>query len=314
MARVALDSFNPIASRLERNETLLLDGGLATELERAGRRLDSALWSARCLIDAPDELRAIHESFYLAGADVLLTATYQAAPRSLRRAGVAEDDLAGFYEHAVQLARVPALPDREPPLVAASAGPYGAALGDGSEYRGDYSASPAELIEFHGERLALLAGTSAALVAFETIPSASEVRAILQALRSHPRTPAWLSFSCRDTGHLADGTPIEEVAAPAQAHPQIVALGVNCLPPENAGALLKRIGSTGSKPLLAYPNSGETFDPGTRRWMGSGSPEAFAQHLGPWLDAGCRLAGGCCRTGPEHLAALRQALELRAKP
>ena len=96
-------------------------------------------------------------------------------------------------------------------LIAASVGPYGATMADGSEYHGNYGLTDQALREFHKDRLFLLDQTAADILACETIPSQQEAH-ILHDLLLETETPAWVSLSCKDGGHINDGTAIEEIA------------------------------------------------------------------------------------------------------
>ena len=194
------------------------------------------------------------------------------------------------------------------PLVAASIGPYGAVLHDGSEYRGDYGLSVDELREFHEARLRLFDRSGADVLALETIPSLAEAQALAELL-SGCRTPAWVSFSCRDDRRISDGSPIESAAALFQDHPVVAAMGINCTPPQFAAKLIERIHKTvPGKSVIAYPNSGETYDAGTNSWSGTVTPLDYAAAAREWHSAGAKIIGGCCRTGPAHIAAIREAV------
>lgn len=273
---------------------VLLDGGLATELEALGHDLRDPLWSARLLRDAPADIRAVHESYVAAGADCLITASYQATLGPLRR------------EHlllSVALARA-----ARPRLVAASVGPYGAARADGSEYTGDYG--EVDLAAWHAERFAVLDGSDADLLACETIPSFAEARALAGLLG---RKPAWFSFTCRDGERVSDGTPIRECARFLDGVDGVCAIGVNCTAPRHVLSLVAEVRSATRKPVVAYPNSGERWDAQARAWRGERDPVSFAGEAERWLRAGAALLGGCCRTGPAHIRAMRDRLPLVAR-
>jgi homocysteine S-methyltransferase len=289
---------------LAREPFAILDGGLATALERDGCDLDDPLWSARILLDEPGRITAVHRRFVEAGADVITTASYQATIPGFVARGIDEARARELLRSTVALARAAAEPST---LVAASIGSYGAYLADGSEYRGDYGLERAALVEFHRPRLRELSDARPDLLAFETIPSAVEAAAIAALLDAEPGPRAWVSFSLRqhaDDLAISDGTALAEAAAPLIAHPRVAALGVNCVGPTAVLPALEALATLAPDvPLIAYPNSGERWR--DRGWTGEGCPpERLATLARRWLDAGARLIGGCCRTGPEHVAAL----------
>jgi homocysteine S-methyltransferase len=306
-----------IAQLLSERGVVILDGGLASELESRGYDLDDPLWSARLLLDEPEALAAVHRSYALAGADVVTSATYQATVAGMQSRGVrrsvAEDALRGAVALARRATRKPGPTGEatsEGPLIAASIGSYGAFLADGSEYRGDYGLDGRELAEFHGPRLDLLA-PDADLLGFETIPSAVEVHAITRLLEDDG-PPAWLSLSCRDASHLADGSPLEEMASFVESCPAIIALGVNCLPPSMVADCVATLRKVTDKPIVVYPNSGERFVGRDAGWEGAAlGPEPFAQLARSWIELGARWIGGCCRTTPAHIRAIARVVDSR---
>jgi homocysteine S-methyltransferase len=311
----ALDvcDMNPLALFLEKQGFVMLDGGLATEMERNGADLDDDLWSAKMLIEAPEVIRMVHSGFLKAGADIIASATYQASFEGFAAAGYS----AGQAERLLSLGVDLALLARESfwsftdhrrgrlrPLVAASIGPYGASLHDGSEYHGSYGLSRKQLADFHRPRLEVLAATEADIIAFETIPSLLEAEALLEVLAEYPAKPAWLSFSCKDGKHVSHGELFSECAALADQSDQVVAIGVNCTSPEHVSALLKSAAEVNSL-LAVYPNSGEKWNASNNCWTGDGSGSMPVQE---WYDLGARLIGGCCRTTTEDIAAMRAEL------
>ncbi|HZD10243.1 MAG TPA: homocysteine S-methyltransferase, partial [Candidatus Binatia bacterium] len=197
------------------------------------------------------------------------------------------------------------------PIVAASVGPYGAFLADGSEYRGSYGLDEDELFDFHRPRWHLLAGCAPDLMACETIPSASEARALARLMSETPQVPSWISFTCRDERHLSDGTPVYELVARLEEVPQLVAVGINCTAPRFIPELVREVRRATRKPVVVYPNSGERWDAARRRWIGLSVPEDFADQSLAWRAAGATLVGGCCRTGPRHVSEIRN-VQLKA--
>ncbi|MXW56825.1 MAG: homocysteine S-methyltransferase [Gemmatimonadales bacterium] len=309
---------DPIRAFIEREGFLVLDGGLATELEALGCDLDDPLWSARALVDESEAIRTAHRRYLEAGADCIATATYQAtfegfAARGLDAAatvrilrdsvGLAISARADFLGGRVAPDRPPP-GSRPPPLVAASIGPYGAYLADGSEYTGDYGLSAAELYDFHAPRWEVLAETEADVLACETTPSVEETRAYCR-LAAVSHRPTWVSFQCRDGARLADGTPLETAVALCDAEPHVVAVGVNCVDPRLVAPLIRAARRTTKKPILAYPNSGEAWDAEAKRWMGPATPMDWARSAAEWRQEGADGVGGCCRVGPAEIAAIR---------
>jgi len=300
---------NPIIPFIEQQGALILDGGLATELERRGANLSDALWSARLLADDPAIIRQVHLDYYWAGADCCTGASYQATLPGFVARGLSPDEARALIVRSVRLAAEArdafwaAGPHRRRlrPLVAASVGPYGAYLADGSEYTGDYDLDEAGLIDFHRERWALLSGTGPDLLACETLPSFAEARALAHLLAETPGAWAWLSFTCRDGAHISDGTPIAECATWLTGRPGVAAIGVNCTPPRFMPDLIRALSAASDTPIVVYPNSGESYDPAGKRWLGQSVPAEFGTYSREWRKLGAALIGGCCRTTPDHI-------------
>jgi homocysteine S-methyltransferase len=291
---------------------IILDGGFATELEQRGHDLSDDLWSARLLRDDPDEIIATHLAFFRAGADVATTASYQASIEGFVRHGRTRAEAEEFLRDSVRLARVAAslaeAEDGVRRLVAASVGPYGAVLADGSEYHGKYSVSDAFLRDFHRPRMAVLAAAGADLLAIETVPSLQEATALLAVLEEMPvTTRAWLSLSCADDRSTRRGDDVTDAFALAAAADRVVAVGVNCTAPEHVTALVTRAVAASGKPAVAYPNSGEGWDAARRSWTGAGAvvDVALARE---WVAAGAAYVGGCCRVGSGDIARLAAGL------
>ena len=288
---------DPVAGLLENQEVLILDGGLATELEARGHDLSDELWSARLLRDDPGAVRDVHKAYLEAGADCIITSSYQATVESL-----GEPLLSLSTQLAIE-ARAAVSPHA---LVAASVGPYGAARADGSEYTGAYDLDERGLVEFHARRFEILARSGADLLACETIPSYAEARALAHLLNETPGIWAWFSFSCRDERLISDGTPLAECVAYLRGRDRIAALGINCTAPEFVKNLIGEVRRSTDRPVVVYPNSGEKYDAGAKRWTGQAAD--FARSAVSWKEAGATLIGGCCRTNPEHIRQLRREL------
>ena len=296
---------------------LILDGGLATELERRGHDVSGPLWSARLLADAPEAIEQLHYDYFDAGARCVISASYQASFEGFAALGLDDDETEALLVRSIALARGAreryasspgAGHDSRARYVAASVGPYGATRHDGSEYHGEYGLSVAQLIAFHARRFQVLAESDADVVACETIPSLEEVRALLALARDHPGTHAWVSCTSHDGAHTAHGEPLGEVARLADDVENVVAVGVNCVRPEVVLPSIRALRGGTDKPIVAYPNSGEQWNAERRGW--DGSPSAMLEQLAPsWVEAGARIVGGCCRTGPAQIAWLARHLD-----
>ncbi len=311
----------PLLGRALAAGPVVLDGGLATQLERAGQDVSGALWSARVLLDAPEAVVAAHQAYFAAGARVATTASYQASREGFAGLGLDVAASDRLLRRSVALAREAqdrcGAPDR---WVAASVGPYGAVLADGSEYTGAYTdpgwagrsgggLTVGELQGWHRPRLEVLASAGPDLLACETLPALAEVEALCHELDRLDR-PAWVSMTVVVDGAGAvrtrRGEPAEEGFAMAGEVPGVVAVGVNCLDPRDVLPAVEQAARASGKPVVAYPNSGETWDAGRRAW--TGSPEPVPADVHAWVQAGVRLVGGCCRVGPEQVRTLADAL------
>ena len=290
----------------------VLDGGLASELEYQGAKIDTPLWSAQVLEDMPEKVAAVHRAYIEAGAQCIATCSYQVSRMGYIEVGLTAERADAALLRAVVIARSVAsgFPSRRV-LVAGSLGPYGAALHNGGEYHGNYDCSYADLVRFHSERIEVFARASTAqrpdLLAFETFPSLEEVRAVGEALRPWPAIPAWFSFSCRDQSHVSHGERVADCVALVASFPQTVAIGVNCVRPQWIPSLIAELRSASRLPVIVYPNSGEGWDAANRCWTGVSDPDDFGAKAADWFRAGAQIVGGCCRTRPAHIRQVAQA-------
>jgi len=322
---------------------VVLDGGLSNQLEAQGCELSDELWSARLLADDPEQLRAAHAAYVRAGAQVLITGSYQASFEGFARRGVDRREAAGLFRRSVQLARAAAesgtgphagrrgadgdgAPVRTGPpgvqaavWVAGSVGPYGAVRADGSEYRGRYGLSVRELAAFHRPRAAALAEAEPDVLALETVPDVTEAEALLRAVRGLG-TPVWLSYTI-EGGRTRAGQPLADAFALAAGEDDVLAVGVNCCTAADADAAVAEAAACSGKPVVVYPNSGEVWDARARAWRGEptfpppGCERDTARLLAGWVARGARLLGGCCRVGPDGIARLaRQAPPVQPSP
>ncbi len=292
----------------------VLDGGLATELEARGHDLSDRLWSARLLVDDPDAVVAAHEAFFRAGADVAITASYQASFAGFAAQGIERVETERLLRRSVELARAARARlagDGRRRWVAASVGPYGAALADGSEYRGRYTLDGAALAAWHRPRLEVLVDAGPDLLALETVPDADEAAALVAAVAGCP-VPAWLSYSIAG-GRTRAGQPLDEAFAVVAGSREIVAVGVNCCAPDDVEPAIAVARQVTGKPVVVYPNSGERWHADRRRWVGPArySAEQAAGWAARWVAAGAAAVGGCCRVRPRDIAAVARAVGRR---
>lgn len=293
---------------------LILDGGLATELERHGYDISGPLWSARVLLETPDAIEQLHYDYFRAGADCVISASYQASYEGFAKLGISKEESTALLHKSVSLAQAARNKiDSEQPIgrqrfVAASVGPYGATLHDGSEYHGNYGLSVEELKSFHNERFKVLSESGADVLACETIPSIDEARTLLDLLRDHSTTDAWFSFTSPDGVHTAHGERLVDCARLLDAEEKVVAIGVNCIHPRVVQTAIGEIAAGTSKSIVVYPNSGEVWDITERKWIGAPDTETLATLAPKWVESGAVIVGGCCRTGPKEIADLAKAL------
>lgn len=280
---------------LVREPFTLVDGGLSTALEELGEHPTGLLWTAAALLDRPEVVTAAHRRYVDAGADVVITSSYQASEAGFVAAGLSVADARRVLLSTTAVARASGAA-----LVAASIGPYGAYLADGSEYRGDYVASWAEIRAFHRARLEVLVDSGPDAFAVETIPLAAEAEIIVEELRSFTDTPTWVSFSCRDDVHTCGGDVLAEAARRVAG--AVDAVGVNCTAPQHVEPLLRSLDV--DLPKVTYPNHGATWDAEHRCWLGPTGGAELPGLVPAWIAAGARLIGGCCGVGSEGIRAL----------
>ena len=290
----------------------MLDGGMATELERRGCDISGPLWSAHVLAASPKTIEDVHLSYLEAGADCILTASYQVSAMGYAEIGSGPEAAVSAMRQSVDLAvaarNLYRKESSRPVWIAASLGPYGAALHDGSEYHGNYKASFSDLVRYHAERLAVIENTEADFVALESVPSLEEAEAIVEALHRHPSVHGWISFTCKDEQHVSHGEKLAHCAEFLDKQRQVIAIGINCTQPGLIRPLIGELKRASSKPIVVYPNSGEGWDAEHRCWTGTSDAAGFGVLAREWTEAGAQIIGGCCRTGPEHIRAIRESL------
>lgn len=289
---------------------VVVDGGLSTQLTALGEDVSGQLWTGRVLLDNPAAIQRAHAEYVAAGADVVITSSYQLSRRGFTEIGLTTADADAALRASTATARAAVAGSSA--RVAASVGPYGAVLHDGSEYRGRYGLSAGQLAGFHRERLDVLADTAPDLLAVETIPDVDEAAALVEVLADHPGIPAWMTFSAVDDAHTCAGQPIEEAARVAASVPSVVAIGVNCTDPRHVSGLVSRIHATVALPIVVYPNAGGEWDAADGTWHDAGSPVFPAELVDEWRAAGAVAIGGCCGTDARSISGLAQLLAASA--
>ncbi|KAJ9171991.1 hypothetical protein P3X46_015284 [Hevea brasiliensis] len=314
----------------------IIDGGLATELERHGADLNDPLWSAKCLLTSPHLIRSVHLDYLEAGADIIITASYQATIQGFEAKGFSSEESEGMLRRSVEIAceardiyyeRCKAgasdsnndirILKQRPILVAASVGSYGAYLADGSEYSGNYGdeVTLETLKDFHRKRVQVVAESGADLIAFETIPNKVEAQAYAMLLEEENiKIPAWFSFNSKDGINVVNGDSLVECASIAESCGKVAAVGINCTPPRFIHGSILSVKKVSSKPILIYPNSGESYDADLKEWVQNTgvSDEDFVSYVNKWCEVGASLVGGCCRTTPNTIRAICRTLSNRS--
>ncbi len=311
---------HPFEAIWRQREIVILDGGLATELEKRGANLNDPLWSAKVLLEQPTLIQEVHEDYLRAGADVITTASYQATLPGLMAKGLSSTESRELLQLSVRLAKAA----REkyqgetnhprPLRIAGSVGCYGAFLHDGSEYRGDYGLTRRQLRDWHRPRVEILVEAGVDVLAFETIPCLAEVEGIIELLEKMPETPAWISMSCKDSRDLWHGERFAHAVALVQSVANVVAVGVNCTAPNWIDGLLQSAGAPGKTPLIVYPNQGEGWNPMEKRWVPPQASCDWPVASRRWFEHGARIVGGCCRTAPNTIRTLAQTFPRKGLP
>ena len=307
---------NPIKNLLNQKNFIIVDGALASELQRRGSDLNDSLWSAKVLFEQPELIRQVHYDYFKAGADCAITASYQATPLGFAKKGINLNDSIALIQKSVELAQqakqqyLSELDQPKPLLIAGSVGPYGAYLADGSEYTGTYQLSEEAFMEFHYVRIKALIDANVDLLACETLPSFTEIKALTKVIKQFPKISCWFSFTLKDDQHLSDGTPLSLVVEYLNNIEQIASVGINCIALEKVTRSLNVLNKLTSKPLIVYPNSGEVYDPLIKQWHPNPQHNCtFANQLTNWIESGAKLIGGCCQTSPNDIANIAKFLQ-----
>ena len=298
---------NPIERILAQQKVLVVDGASGSELENKGYDINDALWSAQLLMNHPEAILALHHEYLDAGADCITTVSYQATYEAFMKRGLSETESTVLLQLSVELARQArdefwGIPEnrvaRVKPIVAASIGPYGAYLADGSEYRGNYGLDEAALMQFHKKRLMTIIESKPDVIACETVPCLVEAKALVNTLREYPEVSAWISFSAKDGMHTNNGETIRSCAAYLNQQAQVAAIGINCTSPQYVDSLIHEIKAVTNKPIIVYPNGGGSYDASSKTWSNAAKLGSYSEMARHWYESGASVIGGCCQTTP----------------
>jgi len=293
---------DPLKSRLNRGEMIVLDGAMGTELTRRGIPTPLPLWSAQALLDAPDTVRAIHEDYVRAGADIITADTFRTTPRALAKAGRA-GEVARLVERAVSLAREAAgrVRGAREVLVAGALAP----LEDC--YRPDLAPGAEQAEREHAEQAVRLARQGVDLILIETMNTIAEARAALRGAKP-AGVPVLVSFICKSEREIWNGESLADAVRAVEPFKPDAIL-VNCVSPGVVADCLGEMSRATRFPLGCYPNAGEpNMAEGTWNFDPQWTPERFAGAAAGWVARGAQIVGGCCGIGPDHIRALRLAL------
>ena len=276
-----------------------LDGGLSTALENNGNKLTTSLWTGELILAKPSEITKAHLDFISAGSEIIITSSYQISYLGCSKRGWSESKTDQALRGSTQLAKDAVTASGKVIKVAASVGPYGAALADGSEYKGNYGVTKSFLKDFHARRLEVLISTSPDLLALETMPDTFEVEVLLELLSDCP-IPYWVSYSCKAGNQTNAGQSFTEAVSLAK---NAMAVGINCTAPELITDLL--LSAEGIKPFVVYPNSGRSWNAKTKEWEGSSQAGFDELLIKSWISAGAQIIGGCCGIGADEILNLK---------
>lgn len=291
------------------NHTVVLDGAMSTPLERLGADTNNDLWTAKALIDNEELVYEVHKMYFEAGADLIITDTYQANVQAFEKVGYSEKEARNLIKKAVKIAQK-ARDDYENKTgkhnyIAGTIGPYGAYLANGSEYRGDYELSVEEYQQFHLPRIEELVNAEVDILAIETQPKLDEVLAILELLKEkYPQQKVYVSYTLSDDDTISDGTPLPRAIHALEDYSQVIAVGINCVKLELVEPALKNMKEITDKHLIVYPNSSAVYNPKSKTWSQTKTSATFEELIPNWYEAGARIIGGCCTTGPKEIKAV----------
>ncbi|MGX7049339.1 homocysteine S-methyltransferase [Pseudolactococcus piscium] len=296
---------------LTEQEVVIIDGSMARLLEEQALEINHKLWTALALIEAPEAIFNVHKRYFDAGANIAITASYQATVKSFSDLGYSEADAISFIKSSVTLAKEARAASKSPQTkwIAGSVGPYGAYLSDSSEYTGNYQIADTELYTFHAGRIKALIEAGADILAIETIPRLDELQVILSIIATFD-FPVMVSISLKDTGHMPSGDSLDAFQTLVEQDKHVIAYGINCVAPQSVAATIEHLAAHATKPLLAYPNSGAIFDPISKTWSEDlSTKEIFSVDAKIWHQKGATLIGGCCCSSDSDIALLTQSLK-----
>ncbi len=290
------------------SKSILIDGGLSSELIKLNVSFDEDLWTAKLIDQDPEKIILAHQAYIKAGAQIITTASYQATCQGLTAKGYSPKQTIDILKQSVDIAiEARERLSRDDVLVAASIGPYGAFLANGAEYTGDYDLSDEALYEFHLPRWKILNSTRADLFAVETLPSIAELRAISRLIKEYPNRACWVSLQCKNANQLADGTNIEVAADLLRSFDNLEAIGVNCLDPRDAITICQTLRDLSDKPIIAYPNLGNVYDGETHTWK-TDEKRLDVKVYRQLLEQGDTIIGGCCQVDADDINTLSKSL------
>ncbi len=308
---------NKFEEALKKQKAIIIDGALGTQIQRNGHNVNDSLWSAKFLDENPKVIKDVHIQYLNAGADIIITSSYQASFEGFLKKGFTQEKAVELLKLSINIA-IEARDDfwekcdqqnRIKPLVAASIGPYGAYLADGSEYSGDYKISDIELKDFHKKRLEVLIQTKPDIYAFETIPSKNEAKILCDLIEDFNIKNSWISFSAKNENFTNAHDEIVEAIKYLNNCHSLGAVGINCTAPQYIPQLIENIKSSTNKPIVIYPNGGSKYNPITKNWeKGEISPIEYSKMAHLWFEKGATIIGGCCETGPEEIKQIRNIL------
>ena len=309
---------NIIEEILQKQKVFILDGALGTQIQKNGHDVNDSLWSAKFLNEDTSVIKEVHKQYLEAGADCIITSSYQASIEGFLEKGFSKEKAIELIKLSINIAKEArdefweTFEDKQTrvkPLVAASIGPYGAYLADGSEYSGDYKISDEELKDFHKKRLEIIVETNPDILACETIPLLKEAKIISDLLKQYPHITSWITFSAKNENYTNAGDDIKECMTYLNTQEHISAVGINCTAPQYIPMLIENIKSVCSKPIVIYPNGGSRYNPITKLWeRGELSAQDFAKLAYLWYTKGATVIGGCCETTPNEIECIRKTL------